>query len=182
MDLVLLLNKLNNEAGFNLEFFWNPSCDINRSLSNIGSVIPQVGCSAESFERVGKRARSKKHSVNVTRTFNRRPKTTIDDCDNSVVDPSTSSTTPNNNYDECASKQSKTIVNIDKIKRKPTIILDKIPAPRVILPKTILFDIDNGNIENLKKRNESLVANTVTPSLSSLEDNYRLYIDPLDVF
>lgn len=200
----MLLNKLNNEVGFNFEFFRNPSGDINRSLPNIRSVVPQVGCSAESFERVGKRTRSKENTVRVTRACNKHNdssiRKTFDDgiliVPNETVNSSTptTKTTMTNGNSIILSKRPKAIANIDKIKRKPTIILDEIPTPRVILPKTILFDIDSGNIENSRERDkfsESSIIDTATSSSLFVEetavntrsaDNCRLCIDPLDVF
>lgn len=132
MELVLLLNKLNDEVGFNFKSFRNSSSGINHFVPNTGFAFSQMECSAESFERVGKRIDAKK-TKNVINEFNKSA--------------STPSTVNNDNGDN--GTQSK-ISTDNKLKRRSTILLGEIPKPRKILPKTILFNIDSGNIENLQ--------------------------------
>lgn len=154
MELVLLLNKLNNEVGFNFKSFRNPSSSINYFVPNTGFAFSQMECSAESFERVGKRIDTKK-TENVIGEFNKSASisstvNTIDDDD----------------------RQFK-ISTDNKLKRKSTILLDEVPKPRKILPKTILFNINNGNIENQQtvshEHSISSVSLPITTTITSTE-------------
>lgn len=179
MDLVLLLNKLNNEVGFNIEFFRNFSGIGNRSISDIGSIISQVDCSTESFERVGKRPFSKS-SVELTRTFDhnsykssQNSKTLV--AGNTVTNITDAPLTFAYGSDDVEKQLGTRIV--DKIKRKSTIILDKIPEPREIIPKTILFNINSvniGNVDTVTKSQENI-------NTAKLTDIRRFDIDPFDV-
>lgn len=140
MDLVLLLNKLNNEVRFDFEHGRNFGRRINRTVSDSRFNIFQMGCSTESFERVGKRENGK--NKNKLKTNNHYSSGT--DIINSNVD---------------------VIVNTerDRVKRKHTVMLDEIPVPKKIIPKTILFNIDSDDTSIIKQKSIDSIRESINP-------------------